>query len=268
MGAAFDGKQLESALESLLFVSDEPVSVVELAEVMDVDAAVIQKALEELSVHLQENERGIQLREVAGGWRFFTHPAYHELVEQFVVSWDRRRLTQASLETLAIVAYAQPITRAGVSAVRGVNSDSSMNSLLDKNLIREAGTAEAPGNPMLYATTRRFLEHFGLKDLADLPDLTEFAPDDETRNLIRERLSVTRVSDAAIIPEDPSEDALELDGVVFDFSDDDERVELSSALDSEGENAGGAERDLLARALASGLGLVEKIDFDELDFDD
>ena len=141
---------------------------------------------------LEARGSGIQLREVAGGWRLFTHPAYHELIEKYVLSWDTRKLSAAAMETLAIVAYTQPVTHAGVASVRGVNSDSSINSLVEKGLVREVGTEDAPGNPVLYGTTRGFLEKFGLRSPADLPDLADFAPDAETRRLITERLSATR----------------------------------------------------------------------------
>ena len=184
--------QLKGALEAMLFVTDEPVGTIALADMLEVEPAEVERALVDLRAQLEEENRGIQLREVAGGWRLATHPAYHELIERYVLSWDTRKLSQAAMETLAIVAYSQPVTRAGVASVRGVNSDSSLNSLVEKGLVREAGTADAPGNPTLYATTRAFLEKFGLRSVADLPDLGQFAPDAETCAFIRERLSATR----------------------------------------------------------------------------
>lgn len=148
---------LEGAIESMLFVTDEPVGVLTFADMLQVDPAQVQEALVSLQKSLEQAERGIQLREVAGGWRLYTHPRYHELIERYVLSWDTRKLSQAALETLAVVAYCQPITRNGVASVRGVSSDSSINSLVEKGLLREAGTQDAPGNPVLYATTRTFL---------------------------------------------------------------------------------------------------------------
>lgn len=110
-----------------------------------------------------------------------------------MLSWDTRKLTQAALETLAVIAYNQPITRAGVTSVRGVNSDSPINSLVEKGLVREAGRDKnAPGQPILYATSRTFLEKFGLASTRDLPNLEDFAPDEQSRELIRERLGATR----------------------------------------------------------------------------
>lgn len=184
---------IPAAIEALLFVSDEPVGALALADMLEVDVETVQKALDALQERLSDDESGVQLREVAGGWRLYTHPRYHELIEKYVISWDTRRLSQAALETLAVIAYCQPITRAGIASVRGVNSDSPVNSLVEKGLVREAGKdASSPGQPMLYATTRSFLEKFGLASVRDLPDIDQFAPDEESRELIRERLGVTR----------------------------------------------------------------------------
>lgn len=259
--------QLKGAIEALLFVTDEPVGTIALADMLEVEPAEAERALVELRAQLAEEGRGVQLREVAGGWRLYTHPAYHELVERYVLSWDTRKLSQAAMETLAIVAYLQPVTRGGVASVRGVNSDSSINSLVEKGLVREAGTADAPGNPTLYATTRAFLEKFGLRSTADLPDLDQFAPDDDTRAFIRERLSATREdvriaaearADGGADPDDP------LGGAELDF--DDEAV-VEGARDAREDAAARAARQMLADAMAGGFGLVDKIDFDELTFE-
>jgi len=180
---------LRGAIEALLFVADEPLSASRIAKVLEADPKDAASALEELSAEYQSAERGIQLREVAGGWRFYTHPAYHDLIERFVLSWDTRRLSQAALEALAVIAYHQPVTRAGVNAVRGVNSDAVIASLMEKGLVREVGRDKEAGNAILYGTTRTFLEKFGLKDLAELPPLDEFAPDADTERAIRDRLS-------------------------------------------------------------------------------
>lgn len=185
-------EHIPGAIEALLFVSDEPVNAMTLADMLDTDLACVEAALVSLRDRLAAEDSGIQLRKVAGGWRLYTHPMHHELIEKYVLSWDTRRLSQAALETLAVVAYNQPITRAGVVAVRGVNSDSPINSLIEKGLVREAGRDNAPGQPILYATTRAFLEKFGLASPADLPPLEDYAPDEESRELIRERLGVVR----------------------------------------------------------------------------
>ena len=184
---------ISGAIEALLFVSDEPVGALTIAEMLEVDLKAVEAALDAIRARLESEDRGIQLREVAGGWRFYTHPRHHELIEKYVLSWDTRKLTQAALETLAVIAYNQPITRSGVTSVRGVNSDSPINSLVEKGLVREAGRDKnAPGQPILYATSRAFLEKFGLASTRDLPNLEDFAPDEQSRELIRERLGATR----------------------------------------------------------------------------
>ena len=264
MFEGLDQVQLSGAIEAMLFVTDEPVGVIELADMLEADPKLVEQALVDLREKLEREQRGIQLREVAGGWRLYTHPAYHDLV-----SWDTRKLSQAAMETLAIVAYLQPCTRAGVASVRGVNSDSSINSLVEKGLIREAGQADAPGNPTLYATTRGFLEKFGLRSVSDLPDLDEFAPDDATRQLIRERLSAGG-QEARVAPEAQMSDGEAgdpLDGLQFDFEDEGAGVALTSEKSDGDGPASNAAQQMLADAMAQSFGLVEKIDFDNLKFE-
>ena len=278
--------QVKGAVEAMLFVTDEPVGALTLAKMLDCDPALVEDALSTLRDELAGSDRGIQLREVAGGWRLFTHPAYHELIEQYVLSWDTRKLSAAAMETLAVVAYAQPVTRAGVASVRGVNSDSSINSLVEKGLVREAGVADTPGNPVLYATTRAFLEKFGLRSTADLPPLDDFAPDDETRRLITERLSATR-DEAAITDEqarlmaeglmygddaeDEAQGGLEGASALGDrpASPDDVRAGVSSAANAQAADSRSASprEAMFAEAIASTLGVVDKIDFDSLVFE-
>lgn len=243
--------QLAGALEAMLFVTDEPVGTIALAEMLECEPGQVEAALVALREKLERDGSGIQLREVAGGWRLFTHPAFHELIEKYVLSWDTRKLSAAAMETLAIVAYTQPVTRAGVASVRGVNSDSPINSLVEKGLVREVGTADTPGNPTLYGTTRGFLEKFGLRSPADLPDLADFAPDEETRRLITERLSATR-EDVAVSDEQArgmaralmGEDAAEGDGEALLFDEemyaglDAAAASLTEALDAERAGAG------------------------------
>lgn len=298
MFEGLDQAQLPGAIEAMLFVTDEPVGVIELADMLEADPKLVEQALVDLREKLEREQRGIQLREVAGGWRLYTHPAYHSLVEKYVLSWDTRKLSQAAMETLAIVAYLQPCTRAGVASVRGVNSDSSINSLVEKGLIREAGQADAPGNPTLYATTRGFLEKFGLRSARDLPNLDEFAPDDATRQLIRERLSAggqeAHVAPEAQVSNGEADDPF--DGLQFDFDDEGAGGEAraprqaapgrvaangESAADDSARDASGAQaafpagdgpasngaQQMLADAMAQSFGLVEKIDFDNLRFE-
>ena len=254
MFAGLEPDQLPSAIEALLFVTDEPVATSVLSGMLECSESETRAACEKLAEQLRESDRGIQLREVAGGWRLFTHPVFHELLENYVLSWDTRKLSQAALEVLAIVAYAQPVTRAAIAEVRGVNSESSISSLLEKGLIREAGTENSPGNPVLLATTNAFLEKFGLKSVEDLPDLESFAPDDDTRSFIASRLSATRstvLEQAALDFESAgSGDALDDDSLSNE-----ERIQQTM-------NA------MMNNALAQAAGAVEKIDFDDLEFED
>lgn len=180
---------IKGALEALLLVSSDPVSASALAASLDVAPGEAASLLAELQVEYEEANRGFQLREVAGGWRLFTHPAFHDQVEAFVLSWDTQKLSQAALETLAVIAYHQPVTRETVKGIRGVNSDGVISSLVDKGLIREMGRDPQRGQAILYGTTAAFLEKFGLRSVRDLPDLEQFAPDEQSRQFIRERLS-------------------------------------------------------------------------------
>jgi segregation and condensation protein B len=180
---------MRGVLEALLFVSDEPLPASRVATLLEVPEADVEAALTALAAEYSGEERGFQLREVAGGWRMYTHPAHHPVIEQLVLSWDARRLSQAALEALAVIAYHQPVARQGINAVRGVNSEAVLSSLQEKGLIREIGRDRAQGNAVLYGTTRTFLEKFGLKDLSELPPLAEFAPDPRTEAAIRDRLS-------------------------------------------------------------------------------
>ena len=187
---------LRGTLEALLFVTDEPLPAPRVAKLLEYPEADITAELTELAEEYARDERGFQLREVAGGWRLYTHPAYHPTIERMILSWDTRRLSQAALEALAVIAYHQPVTRQGVNAVRGVNSEAVISSLVDKGLVREAGRDKMQGNAVIYGTTRTFLEKFGLKDIADLPPLEEFAPDAQTESAIRERLNAIEGPDA------------------------------------------------------------------------
>lgn len=180
---------LKGTLEALLLVSSDPVSAAQLSSVLGAAPGEIASLLAELKTEYEEANRGFQLREVAGGWRLFTHPAFHEQVEAFVLSWDTQKLSQAALEALAVIAYHQPVTREMVKGIRGVNSDGVISSLVDKGLVRELGRDAAHGQAILYGTTNAFLEKFGLRSTKDLPDLEQFAPDEQARRFIRERLS-------------------------------------------------------------------------------
>jgi segregation and condensation protein B len=186
LGAADTGTSEADAhaarvLEALFFVSDEPLTASVLAQALDMDRRGIEALCDRLQAEMEDRGSGLVLRNVAGGWRVYTHPDTATLVEQFVLSSRQARLTKASLETLSIVAYKQPVTRHQVSGIRGVNSDGVLRALTDRGLIEEAGRDEAPGRPVLYATTPGFLERLGLASLASLPSLAPLldpAPDD------------------------------------------------------------------------------------------
>jgi segregation and condensation protein B len=164
-------RPLLGALEALLFVSDEPVAAVVLAQALGLERREAEELCEELARSYEERGAGLVLRNVAGGWRVTTSPEVAPIVERYVLSSRHVRLTKASLETLAIVAYKQPVTRRQVSSIRGVNSDGVVRALVDRGLVAEVGREETPGRPVLYGTTPEFLEKLGLPSLAELPPL-------------------------------------------------------------------------------------------------
>jgi segregation and condensation protein B len=166
-----DRVELLRDLEALLFVSDEPVASVVLAQALEVDRRDADELCDELARSYEERAAGIALRNVAGGWRLTTGPDSAPVVERYVLASRHARLTKASLETLAIIAYKQPVTRHQISSVRGVNSDGVLRALIDRGLVAEVGREEGPGRPMLYGTTPEFLERLGLASLASLPPL-------------------------------------------------------------------------------------------------
>jgi len=167
---------LRMSLEAVLLVADEPVPAEALADVTEQPAAVVAAALLELAGSYTAERRGFELREVAGGWRFYTRAECAPVVERFVSDGQEVRLTQAALETLAVVAYRQPVSRARVSAVRGVNCDAVMRTLVLRGLVEESGNDPETG-AILFRTTSYFLERLGLARLSDLPDLAPFLPD-------------------------------------------------------------------------------------------
>lgn len=216
---ALDPSSLRGALEAMLLVSSDPVSAPALASILSITPGECASLLAELQVEYQEKNRGIQLREVAGGWRLFTHPAFHEQVEALVLSWDTQRLSQAALETLAVIAYHQPVTREMVKGIRGVNSDGVISSLVDKGLVRELGRDPQHGQAIIYGTTSAFLEKFGLRSTKDLPDLEQFAPDEQSRQFIRERLSGRSIQSTLEETDDDLEEERELIDLEEDNSD-------------------------------------------------
>lgn len=210
---------LRGAIEALLFVSDEPVSAARVSEIVDATPGEVDTILVALAEEYRTAERGYQLREVAGGWRMYTSPTHHEIVERYILSWDTRRLSQAALETLAVVSYHQPVTRNGINSIRGVNSEGVISSLIEKGLVREVGRDRNQNNAIIYATTRTFLEKFGLRDISELPPLEEFAPEQAVQDAIKDHLGMG--------------DGRELASAEFD-DDDAESDESSERSDSDG----------------------------------
>jgi segregation and condensation protein B len=163
-----------AVIEALIFVADEPLSVKAIADVLKEDRSVIDEAVNQLAEEFNGRNSGLQLREVAGGWQFATRAEYHEHVRAFLKSRPSAKLSLASLETLAVIAYRQPVTVPEILEIRGVQSPSAIKTLLDKRLIVAKGRKEAVGRPMMYGTSKEFLIQFGLKDLSELPSIEDF----------------------------------------------------------------------------------------------
>jgi segregation and condensation protein B len=168
--------ELRPALEAVLMVADQPLDHVTLASAVGYPPGEVSAALQALAEEYAEQGRGFDLRNVAGGWRYYTREEYAGVVERFVLDGQQARLTQAALETLAVVAYKQPVSRARVSAIRGVNVDGVMRTLVARGLVEEAGH-DAETTATLYRTTSYFLERIGVTSLDDLPELAPFLPE-------------------------------------------------------------------------------------------
>ncbi len=168
--------ELRPALEAVLMVADQPLDHLTLAQAVGHPPPDVEKALAELAQEYTDQERGFELRNVGGGWRYFTRDAYASAVERFVLDGQQARLTQAALETLAVIAYRQPVSRSRVSAIRGVNVDSVVRTLVTRGLVEEAGI-DAESGAILYRTSSYFLERMGLSDLSELPDIAPMLPE-------------------------------------------------------------------------------------------
>ena len=168
------GAELKSIVEALIFVADEPINAKTIADVIDVDREAVEKAVAELVEEYDARASGLQLREIAGGWQIATRPEHHENVRAYLKSKPSAKLSLASLETLAVIAYKQPVTVPEILEIRGVQSPSAIKTLLDKRLIVAKGRKETVGRPMMYGTSKEFLIQFGLKDLSELPSVEDF----------------------------------------------------------------------------------------------
>lgn len=190
------------ALEAVLMVVDEPADPSLLAQLVELPTDTVEQLLGELAASYEADGRGFQLVRVAGGWRFQSHEACAPWVERYVLSGQSSRLSAAALETLAIVAYKQPISRAQVAAIRGVNVDGVMRTLQQRGYIAETGRDDGPGLAVLFGTTREFLERLGINELSELPSLGDFIPGADVVEALEQGL---RPSDDLVLDE-PSED--------------------------------------------------------------
>lgn len=162
-------KDIESVIEGLLFASGDPLSLEKIAEIIAMDRKTARLIVNDMIITFQKSRRGVMIREIDGSYQLCTKFEHYEYIRRLFEPRQKQALSQAAYETLAIVAYNQPVTRARIEQIRGVNSDSAITRLVERNLIREAGRLESPGKPMLYETTEEFLRSFGFKSKADLP---------------------------------------------------------------------------------------------------
>jgi segregation and condensation protein B len=186
-------ENLNNIIEALIFSSEKPLTIVEIQQVIgDIDSEKIISSINQLQKEYEDRVSGIQILEVAGGYRMVTNRNYAAYVKNLYKIKHLERLTGPSLETLAIIAYKQPLTKLDIESLRGVNVDGVIKTLLEKNLIRTAGRKDVIGRPFLYATTQQFLEYFGLKGLSDLPPIEEFATMALHPQKVQEALDQTR----------------------------------------------------------------------------
>ena len=176
----FGSEWIRTHIEGILFISEDPVKLNTIAETLGLKEKEVKKVINALGKEYIEQNRGFVLKKVSGGYRLYSNPALNEMLQRFVKTNIRAHLSRAALETLAVTAYKQPVTRTQIAEIRGVRTDSVVLTLVDKGLLKEAGKLKEPGSPILYRTTERFLELLGLNSLKDLPPLKEFKEDEET----------------------------------------------------------------------------------------
>lgn len=185
-------ENLNAYIESLIFASGKPISFRDIKNTLDsyLDAEIskddIEEALDQLKERYGKGDFSFEIVEIAGGFQFMTKGAYHPVVGQFLRIESKRKLSRAALETLAIISYKQPVTKTEMESIRGVNCDYTVQKLLDMELIEITGREEGPGRPLLYGTTDKFMDHFGIKDLKELPQLKEFETEAQSIGLDEE----------------------------------------------------------------------------------
>jgi|tagenome__1003787_1003787.scaffolds.fasta_scaffold20981433_2 segregation and condensation protein B len=193
--------EARSAIEAVVLAAIEPVPPALLAQLVELPTARVEELCDELAAEYEREGRGFQLARVAGGYRFQTHPDAYPYVERFVLEGQTARLSGPALETLAIVAYKQPIARAQISAIRGVNVDATLKTLVARGYIEESGHETTPGNPALFSTTTAFLERLGVDSLSDLPALADFVPESSLVEALERGLRGTDVDEEIVVDE-------------------------------------------------------------------
>lgn len=189
----YSKKTMKSALESMMFVWGEPLKIADAAEVLDSDKKQVRELLEELATEYEQEGRGIRIREVNGAFQFVTYIENELFIEKLCTPVKVKRLSQAALEVLAIIAYKQPVTRTEIDSIRGIKSDRVIDNLLNKNLIDVVGRSDGIGRPLLYGTTDEFLKKFGFANLKELPDIEGFddiRPRDDGEIELHEQLTL------------------------------------------------------------------------------
>ena len=199
-------RELRRATEALLLVTEEPITVELLAQLLEVRADRVEALCVELAAEYDATDRGFQLVKVAGGWRYQTHPDLAPYIERFVLDGQSGRMSNAALETLAIVAYKQPISRAQIAAIRGVNVDGVMRTLVQRGYVDEVGRDHGPGQAVLYGTTPSFLEKLGLNSLDELPALGEFVPSADVYEALEKGLRPDALDALDAEPDPPADD--------------------------------------------------------------
>jgi len=199
-------REIQAALEAIIYAADEPATVDQIAKALGLDKPQARQALEQLTATYQSDERGIEVRKVAGGWKFYTKAQHHDVVRKFIKSLQPPlRLTMPALETLAVIAYKQPVTVPEINEIRGVHVGGVIKTLLEKKLITTAGRKEVIGRPILYRTSKQFMMRFGLSDLDELPSLKEFEALAQAALGSDEGIAEVQLEDAQIEDAQPGE---------------------------------------------------------------
>jgi segregation and condensation protein B len=218
-------REIQASLEAIIYAADEPATIDQIAKALGLDKPQARQALEQLTATYQSDERGIEVRKVAGGWKFYTKAQHHDVVRKFIKSLQPPlRLTMPALETLAVIAYKQPATVPEINEIRGVHVGGVIKTLLEKKLITTAGRKEVIGRPILYRTSKQFMMRFGLSDLDELPSLKEF-----------EALAQAALGSDEGIAEVQPEEGQPADAVSASVTDEEALTELEGNAEMEGE---------------------------------